>query len=228
MSSSFPQGISSLVFEFLAYLNTPFPMEFASPQLKSQSQRSQYVRIIPLLWRDGWAEFKCAFVRSVSVVNRSSNILSDIIILVLTWTKTYGIKKAAAQAGLRTSLSTLILRDGTLYFGVRVIIDVVSILTTFVLPLTSTPSGVLLTPSDLSTGSINFNFATSITANMGAPLDHSSWDDSADPINATLEQQIENPLSIGILDVPLIEHSSERFTDSEVSQVRSPSLTTDV
>lgn len=49
---------------------------------------------------------------SVLIASRSCVIVTDVLVLVITWWRTYGTRKAAAEANIKVSLSTLILRDG--------------------------------------------------------------------------------------------------------------------
>lgn len=58
------------------------------------------------------------------VLTRSCLIASDAIILVVTWLKTYRIKREADEVNVKTSIVTLLLRDGTIYFGVLLILNV--------------------------------------------------------------------------------------------------------
>jgi len=48
-------------------------------------------------------------------------------VLVLTWTRTYKLRKIAAEAKIQTRLSTLLLRDGTVYFVAILAMDIVGI-----------------------------------------------------------------------------------------------------
>ncbi|KAI0638277.1 hypothetical protein C8Q77DRAFT_1242693 [Trametes polyzona] len=59
---------------------------------------------------------------SFSIAVRTCNIITDLLVLVITWWKTYGIRRAVANAKLKVSLSTLILRDGTIYFLISVLL----------------------------------------------------------------------------------------------------------
>jgi len=47
---------------------------------------------------------------------RASSIFVDVVILLVTWWKTYATTRMAREANLEKSLSQLLLRDGTLYF----------------------------------------------------------------------------------------------------------------
>ncbi|KZT65723.1 hypothetical protein DAEQUDRAFT_800600 [Daedalea quercina L-15889] len=44
-------------------------------------------------------------------------ILADVVVIGTTWYSTYLVRKQARQANISTPLTTLILRDGTLYFS---------------------------------------------------------------------------------------------------------------
>ncbi|EKM50265.1 uncharacterized protein PHACADRAFT_201108 [Phanerochaete carnosa HHB-10118-sp] len=60
---------------------------------------------------------------------RSSLILADAIVLVLTWIKTFDSWKNARRADVRASLTTCLLRDGTIYFVLLVAINVAQMAT---------------------------------------------------------------------------------------------------
>ncbi|KAI0357260.1 hypothetical protein OH77DRAFT_1435943 [Trametes cingulata] len=51
------------------------------------------------------------------LVSRLTLIAADSIVLIVTWWKTYRLKKAADAARVKTSIVDLLLRDGTIYFG---------------------------------------------------------------------------------------------------------------
>ena len=53
---------------------------------------------------------------AVSVATRVVAILSDGLVVVLTWMKTYRVHVLTRGVDFRTNYSTLILRDGTVYF----------------------------------------------------------------------------------------------------------------
>ena len=52
----------------------------------------------------------------VSIAARVVSILADGTVVLLTWLKTYRIFVLTRGVAFRTNYSTLILRDGTLYF----------------------------------------------------------------------------------------------------------------
>lgn len=49
---------------------------------------------------------------TVLITARTCAILSDMIVLVITWYNTYKIKSDAVQINMTASLVTLVLRDG--------------------------------------------------------------------------------------------------------------------
>jgi len=72
---------------------------------------------------------------------------SDILILIVTWFKTFTIKRDAHRHGIRTPLATLLLHDGTTYFMVLLCLSILDIIgqiknafiysSAFILPLSS-------------------------------------------------------------------------------------------
>lgn len=76
----------------------------------------------------------------------------------------------------------------------------------FLLNLRTFDDGRNDTDTSLRYSSISFD--TSLVSNIGAPLEHfteleEDMDDNNQPrLGATIQQQIENPLSIGILEIP--------------------------
>ncbi|KAI0653342.1 hypothetical protein C8Q70DRAFT_927948 [Cubamyces menziesii] len=69
-----------------------------------------------------------------SATTKATTIAADGILIVLTWIKTFGIKRDSMQAGVRAPLATLLLRDGTAYFLVLLVIQLVTIISNKVSP----------------------------------------------------------------------------------------------
>ncbi|KAH9919350.1 hypothetical protein B0H21DRAFT_713016 [Amylocystis lapponica] len=65
---------------------------------------------------------------SWSLATHSFAIVEDALVLVLTWIKTYGIKRIASQMHVKATLTTMLLRDGTVYFATLLILNVVSLI----------------------------------------------------------------------------------------------------
>ena len=53
---------------------------------------------------------------TVTIASRTCAIVVDLVVLLITWYNTFGIRKAAAGLHVRTSLTDALLKDGTLYF----------------------------------------------------------------------------------------------------------------
>ncbi|OBZ72798.1 hypothetical protein A0H81_07334 [Grifola frondosa] len=66
------------------------------------------------------------------ISSRTCLIASDALVLAVTWSKTYQLRKAAQQAQVKASLLTLLLRDGTIYFVVLLILNALHIVFNFV------------------------------------------------------------------------------------------------
>lgn len=134
-------------------------------------------------------------------VARASLITSDLIVLTVTWVKTYRIKQEAVEANMKTTTVTLLLRDGTFYFIVLLVINVLhltlSLTNVFsdVTYFSTAMSSVIVSrfllnlrqvhmednypdeqPSFVgSTSRISdVRFASTVVGNLGAPLDYSS------------------------------------------------------
>lgn len=48
----------------------------------------------------------------MSMASISSTIIADVLVLVLTWTRTYTVRKLAADPHIEAPLLSLLLRDG--------------------------------------------------------------------------------------------------------------------
>lgn len=124
-------------------------------------------------------------------------LASDVLLLAMTWVKTFSIHRQSRQIGIHTPVAALILRDGTIYFGAILVVQILAIvssqqgsgfilwdvwvyfaqivtvifLSRFMLNL----RGVYLKSSGGELTSIfavsDVQFATNIVGNLGAPLD---------------------------------------------------------
>ncbi|EKM57679.1 uncharacterized protein PHACADRAFT_206559 [Phanerochaete carnosa HHB-10118-sp] len=65
----------------------------------------------------------------VAYITRSSLVLADTIVLVLTWIKTFGNWRRARSVNAQVSLATCLLRDGTIYFIALLAVNIAQILT---------------------------------------------------------------------------------------------------
>ncbi|GBE89885.1 hypothetical protein SCP_1702110 [Sparassis crispa] len=79
---------------------------------------------------------------------RECSIVADTAVLVLTWVKTLQYRRAATRANARTAITTVLLKDGTVYFasllflnvfalGIGQLADLMAVMTTWTAALTS-------------------------------------------------------------------------------------------
>ncbi|KAH9846946.1 hypothetical protein C2E23DRAFT_946664 [Lenzites betulinus] len=61
---------------------------------------------------------------TVLIATRSCAILSDALVISITWWRTWGIRKLVAQANVKVSLASLLLRDGLSFVSVLLIANV--------------------------------------------------------------------------------------------------------
>ncbi|KAL4248423.1 hypothetical protein ABKN59_008111 [Abortiporus biennis] len=63
----------------------------------------------------------------VALLTRSFALLCEVIVLLATWAKTYTIWKESRSIGFHAPITTLLLRDGTVYFGFMVMINIIAV-----------------------------------------------------------------------------------------------------
>ncbi|RDX49773.1 hypothetical protein OH76DRAFT_511381 [Lentinus brumalis] len=68
----------------------------------------------------------------IAVMTRTCVLLGDVLVLFITWHSTYRMWRDGRTARFRASLSTLLLRDGTIYFIVILILSALQLLFLFV------------------------------------------------------------------------------------------------
>ncbi|EKM57680.1 uncharacterized protein PHACADRAFT_206560 [Phanerochaete carnosa HHB-10118-sp] len=64
----------------------------------------------------------------ITYITRGSLILADMIVIILTWIKTFGDWKRARRNNVKVSSTTCLLRDGTLYFIVLLALNITQLL----------------------------------------------------------------------------------------------------
>ncbi|RPD66214.1 hypothetical protein L227DRAFT_570117 [Lentinus tigrinus ALCF2SS1-6] len=67
----------------------------------------------------------------VSVATRSCMILSDALVIIITWVKTWGTMRAARKLHVQMSFTSLILKEGVLYFVIMLSLNIVQIIFDF-------------------------------------------------------------------------------------------------
>ncbi|OCH91904.1 hypothetical protein OBBRIDRAFT_487305 [Obba rivulosa] len=63
----------------------------------------------------------------LTVGTRACVITSDVIVLLVTWLKTFPLKREADRANIKSPLATMLLRDGTIYFIVLLALNVLEL-----------------------------------------------------------------------------------------------------
>ncbi|KAH9841409.1 uncharacterized protein C8Q71DRAFT_736785 [Rhodofomes roseus] len=66
------------------------------------------------------------YARAVQVATRACNALADVLVLITTWRVTYRVAKLSRSMSVEPSLSKLILRDGSVYFAVLFVLNVLN------------------------------------------------------------------------------------------------------
>ncbi|EKM57643.1 uncharacterized protein PHACADRAFT_206528 [Phanerochaete carnosa HHB-10118-sp] len=77
-------------------------------------------------------------------ITRGSLILADTIVLVLTWIRTFGHWRQARHANIGVSVTTCLLRDGTVYFMTLLVANFIQMLT-YNFPASVSPASVIVT-----------------------------------------------------------------------------------
>ncbi|OSD03795.1 hypothetical protein PYCCODRAFT_1458371 [Trametes coccinea BRFM310] len=60
---------------------------------------------------------------------RACLILMDVIVLAITWYRTVDVVRAARKANIKSSLMSVMLRDGSMYFAIGFVLNIVDIVT---------------------------------------------------------------------------------------------------
>ncbi|KAI0781551.1 hypothetical protein BC629DRAFT_1594297 [Irpex lacteus] len=74
------------------------------------------------------------FTDVLSLAAHIAGVVAGTIVLLVTWYTTYSLFKETRRLGFRTPLTTLLLRDGTVYFLLLLVVNVFQVLTSM-LPL---------------------------------------------------------------------------------------------
>ncbi|KAL6305611.1 hypothetical protein BKA93DRAFT_204389 [Sparassis latifolia] len=76
---------------------------------------SYFVIVVPEIGPICMKEATSIVQMKLTMCTQCSVIVADIIVLIVTWMKTYSIKRYACSAHIEAPLATLLLRDGTLH-----------------------------------------------------------------------------------------------------------------
>ncbi|TCD64589.1 hypothetical protein EIP91_003885 [Steccherinum ochraceum] len=193
----------------------------------------------------------CLFDVGYTLAVYDNAVATDALVLALTWTKTVGVWRESRRIqGLKVTVTTLLLRDGTLYFGMLLITNVVALVldifrtniaagSSFAVVVNAVGANLLsrfmldlrsVTAQGSSKGrtmsSINFDIR-SFGGNIGAPLgiEDSTWvTGPADDVANERDQQYEAaavPFHAGLgLDVEEVPLETANSADCEASSSR--------
>lgn len=80
----------------------------------------------------------CALIESnpkvmngIYIASASAVLTANILVLGATWYHTFTVKKLAHAVGHKATLATLLLRDGTIYFGALLVLDVLEVVSNY-------------------------------------------------------------------------------------------------
>ncbi|KAJ3476720.1 hypothetical protein NLI96_g10968 [Meripilus lineatus] len=170
------------------------------------------------------------------IASRCAAILTDILVICITWQNTSSLRITAQKAATKITLTTLLIRDGTIYFFFLLVLNIVSLVFdtipssrvlnfggSVITNLVAAVSSILISrfildlrgiyasgnqESDKAMSSVKF--AARITGNLGAPLeDASTWDTNA--ADNTTESVIlsDRPFAEGLLSQSVNETESD-------------------
>ncbi|GBE88858.1 hypothetical protein SCP_1402660 [Sparassis crispa] len=166
---------------------------------------------------------------AVSLATHSCAIGVDALVLFLTWIKTYGIRKVASQMHIKATISTLLLRDGTIYFGTMLALNVVDLiivqsdvifnpLPNFIDVITCILISRFLlnlrevvVDGDGNQGEsldvsarLSLQFAASVLGNIGAPLEHTMWSARHEGVEEEGEEEEQRERVLRVSSNPLM------------------------
>jgi len=184
---------------------------------------------------------------ALSIFNRVFAIIDDAVILILTWVKTAGIIKHFSSLKIHTSLVTMLLRDGTVYFAFLLILNIANLvaieeqafgaipaisdvvtsilISRFMLNLRGvyTTSDSDLTSSFHPSKFSDIRFVNTVVGNLGAPLNTSAPVDDAEAVeDESRSSKIHfssNPLMAGLEPLKLVADGNMSISDGSL---RSP------
>ncbi|KAH9829096.1 uncharacterized protein C8Q71DRAFT_791721 [Rhodofomes roseus] len=77
-----------------------------------------------------------------SIIGNACFIVAELLVLLSTWRHTYGLKKLARENNQEVSLTYLLLRDGTVYFGLMFFLEIFASVGQYVTALAGAPGFV--------------------------------------------------------------------------------------
>ncbi|TFK88256.1 hypothetical protein K466DRAFT_547432 [Polyporus arcularius HHB13444] len=154
-------------------------------------------------------------IQMFSWISRIATITGTTMVILLTWLKTFSVHRDAHRLGIRTPLTTFLLRDGTLYFGVFLAMQILFTALTTVKVNESTQFLLVLPNFEEVLTAI---FLSRFTLDLRG-LHFADIDDSRGPSTSLIARALDRiPISsariVGHLGATLRTDEGERF-DSE-------------
>ncbi|KAI0784945.1 hypothetical protein C8Q75DRAFT_735712 [Abortiporus biennis] len=230
------------------FVLTPFLIT-ASALKGVQSFSQTVVDIIPIQLPYGGCDIESTLsplmTQRIYTAATALLLVQDVLVLASTVVKTIDVKRAANRANIGASLSTLLLRDGTLYFIAAILSHALALVVAYT-ALDAPSISVIIGPIEVilsilvsrfilnlkqidlnrecsvgSTGMSSVNFAW----NLGAPLSIPNYsnghgDPSANYMHeaatkVSFKQLAEDPLTIGLFDDDIHEATTRSEGDLE-------------
>ncbi|KAJ3552359.1 hypothetical protein NM688_g4189 [Phlebia brevispora] len=150
----------------------------------------------------------------LGLATRVALILGDVLVLVLTWAKTYKTKREAASLNMHLPLSTLLLRDGTVYFVTLLSMNILQILVESVPALViiaysndfwNIITGILVSRFILNLRQLDRGRGSSTFANS-AQMSTARFQAQLDAFAGNMGEQLEHGLEV---DEPYVEPQLE-------------------
>lgn len=165
---------------------------------------------------------------SSAITSLASILAQDVLVLILTWVRTYQVRKFAIFTDIKPRLWSLVLRDGTTYFGMILAVNVVGMVAYMDqnMPLGAAYGMQLITgmmqplllsrfmfglreayqsdrvSSSISSGYLSsVRFTSTVVGNIGAPLTNDGSPHDWNPLPVTCD----DPFTIDLIQENVVE-----------------------
>ncbi|KAI0330068.1 hypothetical protein GY45DRAFT_1337037 [Cubamyces sp. BRFM 1775] len=147
----------------------------------------------------------------VVIAERVTTTAYDALVLIFTLMKTAQVRKAAMSLNASPSLMALILRDGTMYFLLLVLMNIAQIAVAAKIPSSDSTCDDTTETVVMSTGFPSIHLSTGALGNMGAPLYSGFETDTAEEMGDEKVAGVDEPLMLGLL--PGLRHADIELRD---------------
>ncbi|KAI0074092.1 hypothetical protein K474DRAFT_1774255 [Panus rudis PR-1116 ss-1] len=163
-----------------------------------------------------------AYVLKVDTIVDSGTILAEVLAIAFTMYKTLSLKREAARIGLEVSFTSLLLRDGTLQFGIILAISVLDIIMTldpdnpvvFVTSISTVMQPILFSHFFFHLRQVHLSATPSLkTITMSAPPGHPHRQNSSSSVLQFAHSSSASSSIIGNLGAPLHNMLAEGFDE---------------